>query len=171
MGLGGGYHMKLLLKIISLCFLFPSIAFSAWTGPAEILSLNFGNGETEIGIIPGDIEDQFTTLFATDKAGNVLIADEYNRKALIFNNTGQYVATIRPKIALGQESWPNRIFPISNNRLVIASGYDYQIYYYQGNLINKINVGDNTALIDTLSDGSLIIIKGNIFTSTVLLAN
>jgi hypothetical protein len=155
--------MKLLLNIISFCFLFPSIAFSAWTGPEEILSLSFGNGEAEIGLVPGDIEDQFTTLFAVDKVGNVLIADEYNRKALFFNNAGQHLTTIRPKIALGQESWPNKIFPISNNRLVIASGYDYQNYDYQGNLLNKINVGDNTALVGALMDGSLIILKGNIF--------
>jgi hypothetical protein len=157
--------MKLLLIIISFCFLYPSLAFSSWTGPIEIVSLNFGNGKTEIGIIPGDIEDQFTTLFAVDRTGNVLLADEYNRKALIFNKSGKHLSTVRPKITLGQESWPNEIIPISNNRLVIASGYDYQIYDYQGNLLNKINIGANTALIAALWDGSLII-KGDLFYNT-----
>ena len=140
----------------------PALRLHSSVGPTETVSLNFGNDDTQIGIKYGDTEDQFTTLFTADRIGNILIADKYNRKVLIFSSTGQYVATIVPKISLGREKWPNKLFAISNSRMVIASGYDYQIYDYQGSLINKINIGNNTVLIAALWDGTLII-KGNIF--------
>lgn len=146
-------------RIIVLLLFFITIttsAYAAWTGPETILSFNYGTEELDIGIEHGDTESYVKSVIAIDPDGNLIVGDEINKKILIYKKSDRSMLKVTPKVPLGRNSWPLKIDYLSKGKIYVRSGYNHQVYDYEGNLISSF-ILDKTRGIPWDNGESLII--------------
>lgn len=155
-------HLSIAFALVVLC---AQIAYGKWQGPETVVEVPFGNGELQVGITNGDVDifDAFPRLLAFDEKDNIFIGDDINKKVLYFDNSGELKGVIYPKIDFNDYDWPIDMVALGDDKLIVVSGEDYQIYSYNGNMIKNINIGDNTALWGTIYTENFVIAKGDYF--------
>ncbi len=135
--------------LVSLLF-FITIATSAyadWIGPSEVVAFNFGEGDFEIGVLDGEIEMIVEAIIEVDSKGNLIIADQRNKKVLIYNNSNGKITKVDPQIKVKEdEAWPIFINDLLNDTFLASFKGNHQAYSYEGELLSSFYVKDSYGL-------------------------
>jgi hypothetical protein len=141
-------------------------AEAAWQGPNNIVNMGWGNQPGQVAITYGDTEDDFPHVFKVDKSGNIVIGDSGNTRLQLFSAAGELTKIINSVgFPLGTTGWPLQWELLRDARIFAKRGEKYQIYDYQGNLVNQFNgVAAYIDEIVVLPDDSIVAYKSDIKT-------
>ncbi len=68
--------------------------YGGWTGPLDVLSTTFGNGNGQVGLQQGDTGDEFPWRMAVSPTGRIALCDEANDRVVIFKSDGTFEKNI-----------------------------------------------------------------------------
>jgi hypothetical protein len=68
--------------------------YGGFTGPSEVLSTTFGNGNGQVGLRRGDSGDEFPWRLAVSPMGRIALCDEANDRVVIFKLDGTFERNI-----------------------------------------------------------------------------
>ena len=156
-----GLRVKFIVMMIIIFFSLIPHAKAAWDGPVEIINMIWGSQPGQVAIKYGDTEDDFPHIFRIDQNGNTLIGDSGNTRLQIFSSTGALTKIITPiGFPTGIIGWPLQWEILSGAKVLIKRGDKYQIYDYQGNLVNQFTgVATYIGELVTLSDDTIVVYK------------
>ena len=158
--------MGLMTKLVLTTFMVISSNYPAeasWQGPANVINLGWGNQPGQVAITYGDTEDDFPHAFRVDQNGNILVADSGNTRLQLFSPAGGLTKIITPVgFPSGIVGWPLQWELLGGSKVFAKRGDKYQIYDFQGNLINQFNgVATYIDEIDVLPDDSIVVYKSD----------
>ena len=159
--------MGLKSKNILLAFLivisFAAITHAAWEGPVEVVSLTWGQGAGQVGLKSADTADIFPTDILIALEGKIVVGDIINNRVIIFNTDGSLQKTFAPiGMPVGVRMAGLQGGFLSGGRLLIKLGDKYQIYNYNGDLLNQFTgVATYIQELVTLSDDTIVVYKSD----------
>ena len=119
-------------------------AYANWVGPKQVLSGNWGKTVGDFGLVKANPVDGFPEDFLVTSGGDIIIADQMNKRIEVFQN-GE-ISVIVPKdlkISWVPETWPSAKSITYFENYVYDTSYEpVQAYNYNGSLAFTFNVGD-----------------------------
>lgn len=85
---------KMVLVNLAMVLVVYAQAYGGYTGPSEVLSTTWGNGDGQVGLQKGDSGDEFPWKIAYSPSGRIALCDEVNDRVVIFKADGSFERNI-----------------------------------------------------------------------------
>ena len=123
--------------LVLVCLLWKfQLCFGAWQGPTEIITGQWGAGETQFGFKSDDMGDAFPYYFFISNEGPIIVYDLINSRIKLYDSNGMLLKNIIPPVE-NPRSWAIRPILIESKILLLLD----KIYYLSlnGDLVKKID--------------------------------
>ena len=150
-------RLKTIIMATLIIVIMATPIFASWTGPQEVLSGTWGNGQAQFYFESGDTEDIFPRQLSVDKNGNVIIADEGNARIVIYDLSGKLIKILQKPAQLPAADnlfgWPSGLSVYSGgNSLTVTCQYQQDqegaqpskecFLDYDGNILAKADLAE-----------------------------
>ena len=124
-----GLKRKSILAFLLMSFSFVLTAYSAWEGPADVVSMTWGKQSGQAGLEFADTADIFPKSILISSDNKIAVGDIVNNRVMILSTGGSFLKAFSPVgIPAGAKIANIQWGVLSGARLLIKLGDKYQIY-------------------------------------------
>jgi hypothetical protein len=154
--------MKLFQRIIlgSIIYSFcVSSVWGGWMSPLNIVSVEWGQNAGQVGLESEDMFDIFPKSIFVTSDQKIIIADIVNSRIIIFDSERNFQKSFSP-IGISRMVTNLQWGILSGSRVLIKLGDKYQIYNYDGTLLNEFTgVATHIQNIVILQNDNIVVFK------------